>query len=131
VSRAGFTSALPLSWKGGMAGFVGMVGFLPEGAVRPDIQYAALGHVVSPGYFEPMRVRLLRGRLFDDHDGPDASPVAIVNETMARKFWPGKDALGKRFRFGLVGGGFRLFQIVGIVGDVKQMGPDSSGVGRE
>jgi predicted permease len=92
--------------------------------VRPDLQYGALDRVVSPGYFEAMRIRLLRGRLFDDHDGPDAPSVAIINETMARKFWPNEDALGKRFRFTLAGGTFRPFQIVGLVDDVKEMALD-------
>ncbi len=101
-----------------------MAGFQPEGVARPDIQYGALDRVVSPGYFETMRIRLLRGRLFDDHDRPDAPSVAIINETMARKFWPNEDALGKRFRLNLVGGSFRLFQIVGIVDDVKEMALD-------
>jgi putative ABC transport system permease protein len=124
VANAGFTSVLPFNWKRGMGGFLGMAGFQPEGVVQPDIQYGALDRVVSPGYFETMRIRLLRGRLFDDHDGPDAPSVAIINEAMARKFWPNDDGLGKRFRFNLVGGDFRLFQIVGIVDDVKEMGLD-------
>jgi predicted permease len=124
VSSAGFTSVLPFAWKSGMGGFLGMAGFQPERLVRPDIQYGALDRVVSPGYFEAIRIRLLRGRFFDDHDGSDAPSVAIINETMARKFWPNEDALGKRFRFNLVGGSFRSFQIVGIVNDVKEMGLD-------
>jgi predicted permease len=124
VNSAGFTSVLPFSWKSGMGGFLGMAGFQPEGVVRPDLQYAALDRVVSPGYFETMRIQLLHGRFFDDHDGPDASSVAIVNDAMARKFWPNEEALGKRFRPILVGGTFRLFQIVGIVADVKEMGLD-------
>ena len=124
VSSAGFTSALPFTWKSGMGGFLGMASFQPEGVVRLDIQYGALDRVVSPGYFESMRIRLLRGRLFDEHDGADAPSVAIINQTMARKFWPNEDALGKRFRFNLVGGSFRSFQIVGIVNDVKEMGLD-------
>ena len=86
--------------------------------------YGALDSVVSPGYFETMGIRLLRGRLFDGRDGPDAPPAAVINETAARKFWPNEDALGKRFRFNLVGGRFRLFQIVGIVNDVKELGLD-------
>ncbi len=116
VRIAGVTSVLPLTWKSGMAAF------LPDGVVQPDVQYGALDRVVSPGYFEAMRIPLLRGRLFDDHDGPDAPSAAVINETMARKFWPNEDPLGKRFKFNLVGGNFRLFQIVGIVGDVRQMG---------
>ena len=124
ASNAGFTSVLPFSWKSGMGGFLGMAAFQPEGFVQPDIQYGALDRVVSPGYFETMGIRLLRGRLFDGRDGSDAPSVAIVNETMARKFWPNEDALGKRFRFHLVGGGFRLYQIVGIVNDVKELNLD-------
>lgn len=120
VKSAGFTSVLPLTWKSGMAGF------MPEGVVRPDTQYGALDRVVSPGYFEAMRIPLLHGRFFDNHDGPGAPSVAVINETMARKFWPNEDSLGKRFRFNLVGGNFRLFQIVGIVGDVRQMGLDAA-----
>jgi MacB-like periplasmic core domain len=117
VKSAGFMSVLPLIWKSGMAGF------LPQGAIlRPEISYAALDRVVSHGYFETMRIPLIRGRLFDESDGPDASSVVIINQTMARKFWANEDALGKRLRFNLGGGNFRLTQIVGIVGDVKQMG---------
>lgn len=122
VTSAGFTSVLPLSSNIGIAGFVGMAGFVPEGVVQPGIQYAALDCVVSPGYFETMRIPLLRGRRFNDQDGPEAPSVVIINETMARKFWPNEDRLGKRFRLNLGGGNFRLFQIVGIVGDVRQMG---------
>ncbi|MBV9303582.1 MAG: ABC transporter permease, partial [Acidobacteriaceae bacterium] len=118
VRSAGFTSVLPFAWKGGMAGFV------PEGAVlRPEISYSASDRVVTPGYFEAMRIPLRRGRLFDDHDDrPDAPPVAIINETMARKFWPGQDVIGKRLRF--IGADPRSpwARIIGVVGDVRQMG---------
>lgn len=119
VERAGFSSALPLIWKTGTAGFV------PEDAVRPDIQYAALDRVVSPGYFEAMRIQLLHGRLFDNRDGPSAPSVAVINETMARKFWPSENVLGKRLRLNLGNGNFRSFQIVGVVGDVRQISLDA------
>ncbi len=122
VRSAGFTSVLPLTSNAGVDAFVGMAGFVPEGVVRPGIQYAALDCVVSPGYFETMRIPLLRGRRFNDQDGPQAPPVALINETMARKFWPNQDTLGKRFRLNLGSGNFRLFQIVGVVRDVRQMG---------
>jgi predicted permease len=117
VKSAGFTSVLPLAWKSGMAAFV------PEGVVpRPDIPYAALDRVVSPGYFESMRIPLLKGRLFDERDGPAAPLVVIVNDMMARKFWPNEDVLGKRIGVVLGDRGRVWIQIVGVVGNVKQMG---------
>jgi putative ABC transport system permease protein len=116
VEAAGFTSALPLTWEGGTGGFI------PEDIpTRPDVTRDANNRVVSPGYFEAMRIPLLRGRLFQDADGPDAPPVAIVNETMARKFWPDQDALGKRFKFDDADGKTPWRTIAGIVGDVRQM----------
>ena len=116
VQAAGFTSALPLTWDGGTGGFT------PEGVPpRPDVNWDANNRVVSPGYFEAMRIPLRRGRLFQNADGPDAPPVAIINETMARKFWPDRDPLGKRFKFDEPGGNGPWLRIVGIVGDVRQM----------
>ncbi len=119
VKSAGFTSVLPLIWKSGVAGF------LPEGAVSRDISYGALDRVVSPGYFEAMKISLVRGRLFDNGDGRNAPLVAIVNETMARKFWPNQNVIGKRFSFVGTTPTTNSIQIVGVVGDVKQMGLDA------
>jgi predicted permease len=68
-----------------------------------------------------MRIPLRRGRLFDKSDGQDASPVAIINETMARKFWPNQDAVGKRFKFGSPQDKTSWSRIAGVVGDVRQM----------
>jgi len=71
-----------------------------------------------------MRIPVLRGRLFDERDGPDAPLVTIVNDTMARKFWPNEDALGKRIGVVLEGRGHVWIQIVGVVSNVRQMGLD-------
>src|SRR5258708_22305532 len=102
-----------------------MAAFVPEGMVpRPDIPYAALNRVVSPGYFESMRIPVLRGRLFDERDGPDAPLVTIVNDTMARKYWPNEDALGKRIGVVLEGRGRVWIEIVVVVSNVRQMGLD-------
>jgi putative ABC transport system permease protein len=114
VKVAGFTSALPLTWKGGTTMFTPEHIVLPPGLVKD-----ANNRVVSPGYFEAMRIPLRRGRLFDEHDGPQAPPVALINETMAKKFWPNVDALGRRFQHNESG---PWIQIVGIVADVHQMG---------
>jgi putative ABC transport system permease protein len=116
VQSAGLTSALPLTWDGGTNGFV-----IADSARRPDAGWDANNRVVSPGYFETMRIPLRRGRLFEEGDGKDAPPVAIVNETMARKFWPNQDPLGKRFKLGEPGDSTPWLRIAGIVGDVRQM----------
>jgi predicted permease len=116
VRAAGVTSALPLTWDGGTAGFI------PEGAApRTDFVLDANNRVVSPGYFEAMRISLRRGRLLLDSDGPDAPHVAVINETMARKFWPNQDAVGKRFKFGSPQDKTPWSRIAGVVGDVRQM----------
>jgi putative ABC transport system permease protein len=72
--------------------------------------------VVSAGYFEVMRQRVLRGREFTDRDRAGAPLVAVINETMARQYWPGQNALGHRFN---IGGAEPWIEIVGIVADVK------------
>ena len=72
--------------------------------------------VVSPGYFDVVGQRLTRGRGFTDRDAAGAPPVAVVNETMARQFWPNQDAIGHHFR---IGDAQPPIEIVGIAADVK------------
>ncbi|MGH9938267.1 MAG: ABC transporter permease, partial [Blastocatellia bacterium] len=91
VVSAGYTTAAPLTWKGGTNSFT------VEGR-EPGPGQDAQNRQISPGYMETMGVKLRQGRYFDDHDDSQAQPVAIINETMARQFWPGDNALGKRFR---------------------------------
>jgi macrolide transport system ATP-binding/permease protein len=75
---------------------------------------------VSPGYFETIGTRLVRGRFLDARDTPHAPPAAVVNETFARRFFPTTDPVGKRFGFAdRNGGGTRDYEIVGLVGDAK------------
>ena len=52
----------------------------------------------TPGFFKTMGVQLLKGRFFEDRDGRDAPPVVMINEKMARQFWPGEEPLGKRIK---------------------------------
>jgi putative ABC transport system permease protein len=78
---------------------------------------------VSPGYFEVMRIPLLRGRQFSDADTLKAQPVTMVSESMAKRFWPGEDPLGKRVKFGSFETQSPWRTIVGVVGDVKYSGP--------
>jgi putative ABC transport system permease protein len=72
---------------------------------------------VDPGYFRALQVRLVRGRFFTEQD-PASAPVAIVNEAMARRFWPNQDPVGKRFA---PGRSVTWLSIVGVVSDVKSM----------
>jgi macrolide transport system ATP-binding/permease protein len=80
----------------------------------------ALTSNITPGYFEAMNTRLLRGRDFTEYDDDQAARVAIVNESFARRFWPGEDALGKRFAMG--GPGSPKMQVVGVSQDGKYTG---------
>jgi len=80
---------------------------------------------VEPGYFETLSIPLLRGRLFDARDGAGAPNVVVVNETLAKNFWPGQDPIGKRLKQGWPEdeGEFHPWcEIVGVVSDVKQFG---------
>ena len=72
--------------------------------------------VVSPGFFETLSIPVLRGRRFQDADWNKGPEIAIINETMARRFWPGQEAIGKRLR---VGDAKAYTEIVGVVKDTR------------
>jgi predicted permease len=77
-------------------------------------------YIAGP-YFETAQIPLKEGRFFSDEDRRDTSPVAIINQTMARAYWPTSDALGKRFRFpGEVSNPW--YTVVGVVGDMHRQG---------
>jgi putative ABC transport system permease protein len=80
--------------------------------------------IASPGYFETMRIPLLRGRTFTDADGAESPFVAIVNETAARRLFPAGAALGRRLRVS-EDGDAPWFEVVGIVGDTRNRGLDA------
>ena len=80
----------------------------------------ALYNRIRPGYFQAMGTRLIHGRDFTEQDDEKAARVAIVNETFARRFWPGEDPLGKRFSLG--GTDARSSQVVGVAEDGKYAG---------
>ncbi|GGG89202.1 ABC transporter permease [Edaphobacter dinghuensis] len=74
---------------------------------------------VTPQYFRSMEIPLLQGRFFDQQDAANHIPVAIINETMAKRFFPSENPIGKSID---ISGPTYLRQIVGVVGDVKQTG---------
>jgi putative ABC transport system permease protein len=79
---------------------------------------------VSADYFRAMRIPLLEGRSFTPADGASSAPVAIVNARMAQRHWPGASPIGKRIRQGFPESGNPWREIVGVVGDVLQNGPE-------
>lgn len=95
--------------------------FLVEGAPEPPPGEEFIGRyrVCSPKCFETLGIRLISGRIFTDEDRPGATPVIIVNQTLANRFWPNGDALGKRMRFTGPLDQSPWLQVVGIVQDVK------------
>jgi predicted permease len=115
VERAGLVRSLPLAHQIGDWGLV-VEGYTPP----PGVNAKGDWQIASPGYFDAMGERLVRGRVFDQRDVEEAQQVAVINETMARTYWPGEDPIGRRFR---QGGPTRPWvTIVGIVADVRHNG---------
>ena len=95
--------------------------YLVEGDPEPQPGQENDGRyrVASPDYFRTMGVSIIRGRGFTEQDKAGATPVVIVNETLARRHWPGQDAIGKRIRFYGALDKAPWMQVVGVIADVK------------
>ncbi|MFW6079429.1 MAG: ABC transporter permease [Gemmatimonadota bacterium] len=112
VETAGATRYLPLS------GRIGDWTIQIEGRQpAPGTDFDGDWQVVTPGYFEAMGITLVEGRFLDERDHADGAQVAVINERMARDYWPDESALGQRIRFGGDDAPWRT--IVGVVGDVR------------
>jgi putative ABC transport system permease protein len=94
--------------------------YLVEGEPQPPPGRENDGRwrVATPDYFQTLRIPIVKGRGFTEQDTRGASRVAIVNEALARKHWPGQDPIGKRFRFYGPPDQTPWFEIVGVVEDV-------------
>jgi putative ABC transport system permease protein len=112
------------------AGLCSMVPFGPSGdgnpftiegrEPAPDKQLPnAWWRYVSKDYFNAMGIPLIEGRSFMDADTEDGPPVAVIDEKLARTYWPGEDPIGKRIRFGRASWGNSLMTVVGVVASVK------------
>jgi putative ABC transport system permease protein len=119
VIAAGYTTSVPLEWKGGTSGFT-----IERVAPVNGIAYDANHRQVSAGYLNAVGTPLLRGRFFDEHDTEQTLPVVILNQTMASKYWQGKDPIGRRITLDRGIRPDHWLTIVGVVGDVRQMGLD-------
>jgi predicted permease len=121
VEQAGEVSVLPLG--GGISwGGITIEGYQPaagQSSIQADIRIA------SDGYFETMKIPLIKGRFFDEHDTKDSEKVIVIDENMARTYWPGADPIGKRLKPGSASGTGPWFTVVGVVGNVKQYALDT------
>jgi putative ABC transport system permease protein len=105
VDAAGFIQLVPLQNWGWEADF-SIQGRAPQGRPRAGLRY------VTPGYFDALGIPVLRGRGFADSDTADAPRVILVNDALARAYFPGEDPVGRELDRG---------RIVGVVGDVRQV----------
>ena len=111
VTAAGGISSLPLTGFGANGAFLidndptrrGQAGYAPA----------------SAGYFSAMGIPLLRGRLFDRSDTVNSPHVAVISQSLAQRYWPNEDPIGKRIQFGNMDTDKRLLNVIGVVGDVR------------
>jgi putative ABC transport system permease protein len=117
VHSAALTQNVPLG-ADGMQDFEA-VAFVPEGFQMPRDRenLTALGDTVDAGYFDTMSIPILSGRAFRASDTADAPPVAIVNEHLAKHYWPNSEAVGKHFRLENSAG--PLVEIIGIAQNIS------------
>ena len=115
VTAAAMVSRLPSS--GSMSG----VPVKPEGTrLGPDEAPRAAIRVVTPHAFDVLRLPIVHGRAVDSRDADDASAVVVVNETLARRAWPGLDPLGRRLAFVDPSIAPRAYTVIGVARDVKR-----------
>lgn len=110
VESASLTSHLPLG--GGRMAY----GLAIEGHAQGELPAADL-RFASPEYFKTMRIPVLRGRGLTEQDVAGATPVVVINQTMAAKYWPGQDSIGQRIQISRQGESWR--EVVGVVGDTR------------
>jgi putative ABC transport system permease protein len=91
-----------------------------EGTVSERLRFR--GDEVSADFFKAIGTPLLRGRFFSIEDEPNAPPVAIINDAMARHSWPGHDPVGRRFKLGPRDSDRPWYTVVGVVGDMRRQG---------
>jgi predicted permease len=116
AAAVGGINALPMTDTGADGTF--LINNDPSHTGHADYRLA------SSGYFATMGIPLLRGRMFGESDGHDAPPAAVISQSLAQKYFPGADPIGKQIQFGNMDGDTRLLEIVGVVGNVREYGLD-------
>lgn len=118
-----FTTGTPFSGNGNMTAF-GVAGEPDPELSQCPVLYA---EYVSPNYFQTVGIPLLSGRLFSDQDGADKEKVVIIGESLARRYFPGQDPIGKQLHdfFDIAGLKRNFYTVIGVVGNVQYANPES------
>jgi predicted permease len=116
VEAVGAISVLPMSERRHSVDF-NLVGRALSAADAHNAQY----RLATPDYFRAMNIGMLQGRQIDNHDNSNSTPVVVINETMARRFWPNANPIGERINIDDNNVGPRPVEIVGVVSNVKHM----------
>ena len=112
VQSVALVRGLPFSGNGGTTVITLPDREAPPKGREPEVMFNS----ATPNYFETIGIPFIKGRLFDDHDQPNTPLVVIINQTMAQKFWPNQDPLGKQVKAGQDG---TVATVIGVVGDAK------------
>ena len=120
VRAAALTSSLPIDGSNWNSVFIVADQPVPPRAQLPSSAFTP----VSANYFKAMGIRLLKGRVFMEADVAGQPNVTVINETLARRLWPGEDPLGKRLKQGWPEDKTPWREVVGVVADVKLNGVD-------
>jgi putative ABC transport system permease protein len=115
VQAAGGVNVLPLSGSGNSGTTTIDTHAVPPDAASPEVDWRA----VTPGYFQAMGIALISGRFIDERDADQSPRVAVVDETLAKTYWPNEDAVGKRLHRGGVGSTASWMTVVGVVRHVR------------
>jgi len=110
VRSTAIADRIPLDLYGNQTATIGVVPASGGALVETSVQYARVG----AGYFDALGVRVAIGRSFSEAELMSLAPVALLSEAGARRFWPGRDAVGQRVRWGS-----ELVEVIGVVPDVK------------
>jgi putative ABC transport system permease protein len=122
VEAAGATSGLPLSGQEHLS----MVTIEGAPKVAPGQEIVSDQRIVTPGYFAALKIPLRRGTLLPDLVPADGQRLAVINETMAERFWPNNDPLGRRIKLVAYEQSAPWHTIIGVVGDTRHSGLDSA-----
>ena len=112
VKSASLVRGLPFSGNGGTVAIVLPDREPPAKGMEPEVMF----NTAMPNYFETIGIPLLKGRLFGNEDQANTTPVVVINQTMAHRFWPDQDPLGKQIKMAEDGS---TATVVGVVGDAK------------